>query len=641
MRCPACSFENASGIKFCGECGASLGNRCSSCGFENAPTIKFCGECGKPLSEASKPGPPPDPRSYTPKHLAEKILTSRSALEGERKQVTVLFADVKGSMDLAEQLDPEEWHKIMDRFFVILSEGIHRYEGTINQYTGDGIMALFGAPIAHEDHAERACYAALHLRDELRPYADELRVARGVSFSVRMGLNSGEVVVGKIGEDLRMDYTAQGHTVGLAARMEQLAEAPSIYLTEHTAKLVGGYFALRDLGASRIKGVSEPLHVFELEGIGTLRTRLDVARARGFSRFVGRQEEMATLEAALTRMLAGQGQVVGVVAAAGTGKSRLCAEFTAHCRVRGIRVAEAHCPTIGKSVPFLPLLALLRDLFGIAENDGAHETRRKIAGELMLSGRDVHEIVPLVFDFLGVRDPDQAVPSMDPDARKGKLLAFVRHLVQARSAHEPLLIFVDDAHWIDSGSDEFLAQVVEAAGGTRTLVLVNFRPEYHAEWTAKSYYRQVPLGPLGADASRELLEDLIGRHPSVASLPDLIHQRTAGNPFFSEEVARSLVESGALEGSRGDYRLLRSIAELKIPSTVQGVLAARVDRLAERERGLLQTAALIGKEFPRSILERVANLAPGDLSGALAGLERAEFIFERCTRKRSTPSSIR
>ena len=261
MRCTACGFENASGIKFCGECGASLKIRCSSCGFENAPAIKFCGECGKPLVEALKPGPPPDPRSYTPKHLAEKILTSRSAVEGERKQVTVLFADVKGSMELAEQVDPEEWHRIMDRFFAILSDGIHRFEGTINQFTGDGIMALFGAPIAHEDHARRACYAALYLRDELRRYADELRRTAALNFSVRMGLNSGEVVVGKIGDDLRMDYTAQGQTVGLAARMEQLAAQGSAYLTEHTAKLVLGFFQLRDLGSFEIKGMRDPVSI--------------------------------------------------------------------------------------------------------------------------------------------------------------------------------------------------------------------------------------------------------------------------------------------------------------------------------------------------------------------------------------------
>ena len=264
MRCWGCTAENPENAKFCLECGAQLGHRCAACGAESPARAKFCLECGKPLGTASNPGPaPPEPRSYTPKHLAEKILTSRSALEGERKQVTVLFADVKGSMDLAEQVDPEKWHGILNRFFQIPPDGVHRYEGTINQYTGDGIMALFGAPIAHEDHAQRACYAALHLRDELRPYADELRIARGLSFSVRMGLNSGEVVVGKIGEDLRMDYTAQGHTVGLAARMEQLAETRSICLTEHTAKLVGGYFALRDLGESRIKGVAgsrRPVH---------------------------------------------------------------------------------------------------------------------------------------------------------------------------------------------------------------------------------------------------------------------------------------------------------------------------------------------------------------------------------------------
>src|SRR5262245_7934195 len=328
MKCLACGHENREGAKFCNECAAPLPTPCPDCGAANPAGAKFCNECAAPLSGGAPPASPafksptPTPLSYTPRHLAEKILTSRSALEGERKQVTVLFADVKGSMDLAEQVDPEEWHTIMDRFFAILSEGVHRFEGTINQYTGDGIMALFGAPVAHEDHAQRACYAALHLRDALRRYADELRIARGLNFSVRMGINSGEVVVGKIGEDLRVDYTAQGHTVGLAARMEQLAETRSIYLTEHTAKLVGGYFALRDLGASRIRGVSEALHVFELEGIGKVRTRLDVSRARGFTKFVGRQREMAALEVALEQAIAGNAQVVGVVAEPGTGKSR-------------------------------------------------------------------------------------------------------------------------------------------------------------------------------------------------------------------------------------------------------------------------------------------------------------------------------
>jgi adenylate cyclase len=541
----------------------------------------------------------------------------------------VLFADIKSSTELADQVDLEEWHKILDRFFEILTEGVHRFEGTVNQYTGDGIMALFGAPIAHEDHAPRACYAALHLRERLSRYTDELRLSHGLNLGVRMGMNSGEVVVGKIGDDLRMDYTAQGQTVNLAARIEQIAAPGHIYLTDRTARQVEGYFRLRDVGPLRIKGVRDDVRVWDLEEVGTLRTRLDAARSRGFSKFVGRERELTALEDACDQAAAGRGQVVGVVASAGTGKSRLCTEFVARCRARGIQVADAQCPTIGKSVPFLPLLELLRDLFGITDTDSADEARRKIAGALSLSGRDFDEVIPLVFDLLGVRDPDHAVPTMDPEARKRKLLAFVRHLVQARSAGEPLVIFVDDAHWIDSGSDEFLAQVVEAAGGTRTLVLVNFRPEYRAEWTAKSYYRQLPLGPLGRADIQELLDDLIGRDPSVAFLPDLIQARTGGNPFFTEEVVRSLVESAILEGGRGNYRLVSPLETIEIPATVQAVLAARIDRLAERERGVLQTAALIGKEFPRPILDRVADLSAGDLSAALVGLERAEFIFER------------
>jgi class 3 adenylate cyclase len=324
MRCSSCGSENREGRKFCAECGATLSLACAACGASNQPGERFCGECGKPLVAASKPGPPlPDPRSYTPKHLAEKILKSRSALEGERKQVTVLFADVKGSMEIAEQLDPDEWHGILDKFFSILTDGVHRFEGTINQYTGDGVMALFGAPIAHEDHARRACYAALYLRDELRRYADDLRHKSALNFSVRMGMNSGDVVVGKIGDDLRMDYTAQGHTVGLAARMEQLAESGRAYLTEETAKLVSGFFRVRDLGPFELKGVSASVRVYELEGVSALRTSIEVSRSRGFSRFVGRADEMAALEAALGRAIEGNGQVIGVVAHLGFGKSRL------------------------------------------------------------------------------------------------------------------------------------------------------------------------------------------------------------------------------------------------------------------------------------------------------------------------------
>src|SRR5215831_800764 len=493
MRCPGCAAENPEHAKFCLECGAQLGHRCAACGAELPGRAKFCLECGKPIGTGSPPRTP-DPRNYTPKHLAEKILTSRSALEGERKQVTVLFADVKGSMDLAEQVDPEEWHKVMDRFFAILSNGVHRFEGTINQFTGDGIMALFGAPIAHEDHAGRACFAALHLQHELRRYADEIRLKHGFGFSVRMGINSGEVVVGKIGDDLRMDYTAQGQTVGLAARMEQMADPGKALLTGRTAKLVSGYFQLRDLGETRVKGLNELLHVHELEGVGRVRTRFDVSRARGFTKFVGRQREMATLDAALEQAIAGNAQVVGVVAEPGTGKSRLCYEFAERCRARGIVVYEAHGLSHTKPVPFHPILELLRSVFRITEQDGNEATREKIAGRMLLLDETLADGLPLMFDFLGVPDPERPSPPLGPEARQRQLLDLIRRLSRARSAREPAVLLFEDLHWFDRASEEFIEKLaVEITPGNRTLMLLNFRPEYQAAWMRRSYYQQLPL----------------------------------------------------------------------------------------------------------------------------------------------------
>jgi class 3 adenylate cyclase/tetratricopeptide (TPR) repeat protein len=628
MRCSACGFENASGIKFCGECGASLKLKCASCGFENAPAIKFCGECGKPLSEVSKPGPPPDPRSYTPKHLVEKILTTRSALQGERKHVTILFADVRGSTEIASKLDPEEWHGIMDRFFQILAEGVHRFEGTVNEYRGDGIMALFGAPIAHEDHAQRACYSALYLRDALRRYADELRIGREISFSVRMGLNSGEVVVGKIGDDLRMDYTALGHAANLAARMEQIAAADSTYLSEHTAKLVSGYFQLRDLGETRLKGLNDPLHVFELEGVGRVQSRLEVSRARGFTKFVGRQSEMAALEAALEQAIAGNAQVVGVVAEAGTGKSRLCYEFVERCRTREIPIYEGHGVSHGKAIPLLPMLEFLRSSFGITEHDTAQAVRDKIAGRMVLLDVTLADGLPLVFDFLGVPDPERPSPPVGPEARQRQLFDVMRRVARARSAREPAIHLFEDLHWFDRASDEFIENLVEIAPGNRTLMLLNFRPEYHASWMRRSYYQQLPLQPLGSEAIQELFNDLLGTDSSLGRLTDLIRERTDGNPFFIEEIVQSLVEAGALVGTRGAYRLGKRVEEAGVPASVQSVLAARIDRLPEREKRVLQTASVIGKRFSEPILRKVAGLGDGDLSSALHTLTSAEFVYQ-------------
>jgi class 3 adenylate cyclase len=635
MSCPSCGHASPAGNRFCGGCGAPLERRCPACAHANPPDHRFCGGCGAALAAAGAAASEPAraPRDYTPKHLADKILQSKSALEGERKQVTVLFADVKGSMELAEQLGAEEWHAILERFFAILADGVHRFEGTVNQYTGDGIMALFGAPIAHEDHAQRACYAALHLRDAVRGYANEVRAQHGIPFGVRIGLNSGEVVVGRIGDDLRMDYTAQGHVVGLAQRMEALAESGHVCLSEHTARLVRGYFQLQDLGRVNVKGAEEPVGLFDLEGVGAFRTRLDRSRARGLSTFVGRDRDMALLEAALERAQGGTAQVVGVMADAGTGKSRLCAEFLDGCRAQGIPIYEGRGVAHGKSIPMLPILELWRAFFGIGEGDAPEATRAKIAGRLLLMDDAYREALPILFDLFGAPDPANPAPVIDPEQRQKRLHAVVRRVL-----HDPSygggtrVLLLEDLHWFDGASDAFVETIVEGAPASRDLVLLNFRPEYQARWMQRSYYQQLPLQPLGADAIRALLSDQLGLDPSVAALPEMIHARTKGNPFFIEEVVQSLVESGHLAGSRGAYRLTTAIDALEVPKSVHAVLAARIDRLPEREKHVLQTAAVIGKTFPETLLRQVvASVSKtGDtaLDEALSTLVAAEFLFE-------------
>lgn len=606
---------------------------CPTCGASNPVGQAFCNACGRALEERGvaqqAQGPAPDPRSYTPDHLAQEILVASEALAGERKQVTVLFADVMDSMTLAEQCDPEEWRGIMGRFFAILSEAVHRFEGTVDKFTGDGMMALFGAPLAREDHAARACHAALHLTDELAGYSAELRRERGLNFLVRIGLNTGEVVVGGIGDDLAVEYTAIGHTVGLAQRMESLAEPGKAYLTQHTAALVEGYFELRDLGDFRIKGARQPVRVFELAGLGGLRTRLDVSRARGFSRFVGRDQEMATLESVLARTSKGNAQVIGVVGDAGIGKSRLCYEFATACRGRGIDVWEGHCKARGASLPLLPLLELLRSYFGITDRDTARAAREKVAGRIVLLDESLKESLPLLFDLLGLPDPERPVPRIDPGARQRRLFRTMNALLSARSDQGPSVILIEDLQWIDPGSEAFLANLVDGLPGTRSLLLLNFRPGFHADWMERSYYQQLSLAPLGPEATGELLHDLIGNDPSLEGLVDRIRERAGGNPFFIEELVRRLVENGSLSGSRGAYRMIRPIEEAEIPPTVESVLADRIDRLGENEKSVLQAAAVIGHELAEPVLRLVVRLPEPELQQALKALLDAELLFER------------
>jgi class 3 adenylate cyclase/tetratricopeptide (TPR) repeat protein len=563
-----------------------------------------------------------------PAHLAAKIRAGRAGLEGERKQVTILFADVVDSLAIAQRVDPEDWHRLMSRFLQLLASGVHRFEGTVDKFTGDGIMAIFGAPLAHEDHARRACHAALNLQRELEAWTEQVRSAHGLDFTVRIGLNSGEVVVGSIGDEGAMSYTAIGHTVGLAKRIEELAEPGQICVSADTSALVTGYFALRHLGSFVIKGVDHEVPVHELEGLGEARGALDVAQTRGLTRFVGREGELGELERCLQQALDGRGQVIGIVGEPGVGKSRLCHELAELCGEMEVPTYHVAAQPHTKSVPLMPVLQHLRTYFEIGEDDSEAAARDRITRKLQTLDESFEQDLPLIFDFLAVPDPARPVERMDPEARQRRLLKLTGRLVRARSTQEPGLTMFEDLHWIDPASEPFLESYLEAVHGTRGLVLVNFRPSYQAQWMSRSYYRQIALTPLSETAVREVLTELLGMDPSLDGLLELIQERTAGNAFFIEEMVRSLVEEEYLEGSAGAYRLARSVDAMRVPATVEAVLAARIDRLSADERAVLQDAAVIGRQFPRPVLQRVSGLEEPDLDDALHALVAAEYIHE-------------
>jgi len=595
---------------------------CQSCGHENPAGARFCNDCGARLGASTIA---PEPRAYTPQHLVDKILASQSALRGERKLVTVLFVDVVRSMELAERVDPEQWHRLLDRLFRILAGGVHRYEGTINQYTGDGIMALFGAPIAHEDHAQRACAAALDLGRELGGLAEDVRRESGLEFAVRMGLNSGEVVVGRIGDDLRMDYTAQGHVVGLAARVQHLAPPGGIMVTEQTARLAAGFFDFLDRGEQGFRGSSAPVRVFELRGLGQIRSRLESSRVRGFSRFVGRDRELARLETALRQSQSGQPTVVLVTAEPGAGKSRLCHELVE--RAHGVAVHHARALSHGRMLPFHVMIALARSLFGVAESASPADVRDAVRCGLDSAPPDPMAL-DLWLDLLGVSD--HVAPSgLDPEARRTRLFRSLVELIQARARRELTVLWIEDLHWLDPASEKALEILAERllapeSAGNGILLLATTRPEYRPVWSSR--VEGLSLAPLPAADSGALLDDWLGPDSMLAPLRARIEARARGNPLFVEEMVRSLVERGVLRGERGAYELAAPIEDITLPETVQAVLASRIDRLADRDKDVLQAAAVVGRDVPIEVLRAVVDLPAPELAASLDRLSTADLL---------------
>jgi class 3 adenylate cyclase/predicted ATPase len=568
------------------------------------------------------------PQTYTPKHLAEKILTSKSALEGERKQVTVLFADMKGSMELLADRDPEEARKILDPVLEHMMEAVHRYEGTVNQVMGDGIMALFGAPLAHEDHAVRACYAALRMQESVKRYAEGVRRTEGIPIQIRVGLNSGEVVVRSIGSDLKMDYTAVGQTTHLAARMEQMAMPGSILITPVTLRLAEGYVQVKSLGPVNVKGMNEPVEVHEVTGAGLARSRLQRAAARGLTRFVGRNAEMEQLWKALEQAGAGHGQVVSVVGEAGVGKSRLFHEFTHSHRTEGWLIVESGSVSYGKATPYLPLIDLLKAYFKIHDRDNQRDIREKVTGKLLTLDKTLEPALPALLSLLDVPAEDQQWRNLDPLQRRQRTLEAIKRLLLRESQVQPLLLVLEDLHWIDSETQSFLDSLIDSLPTAPLLLLVNYRPEFRHDWGSKTYYSQLRIDPLPPESAGELLQTLVGEDAKLQPLKQLLIKRTEGNPFFLEETVRTLVEAKALVGERGNYRFVGAIESIQLPATVQAVLAARIDRLSPEEKRLLQSAAVIGKDVPFALLETIADQSQEELRPCLSGLQAAEFLYE-------------
>jgi class 3 adenylate cyclase/tetratricopeptide (TPR) repeat protein len=628
--CPGCARDNPPAARFCGGCGAPLEARCPACQSPNPPDNRFCHKCGASLDRAataSAPSPPfASPRAYTPKHLAEKILTSASALQGERKQVTVLFVDVSGFTSLSERHDPEDVHALMRRAFDLMLAEVHANEGTVNQFLGDGIMALFGAPIAHEDHARRAVRAALGIARALDAYQAELK-PRGITFRARQGLNTGLVVVGSIGGDLRMDYTAVGDTTNVAARLQQTGEPGRVTISEATHRLVHGYFETARIGEVHLKGKAEPMTAWEVLRARESRTRLEVESEHGLTPFVGRERELGMLLDAFERARAGQGQAVLLVGEAGIGKSRLLLELRRRVGEQAVW-QEGHCLSFGGAMAFHPLIDLVRRRFGIDEADDEAGIGAKVEQGVAEAGEDPAPIAPYLRALLSVDPGNTAVRTMSPEQRRGETFEAVRRLLVRAAERRPQVLVIEDLHWIDSASEHFLAMLVDSIPALRVLLIFTYRPGYANPFGERSYFTRVVPAALSAEDSARMATAVLAADDLPEGLRSMIGSKAEGNPFYVEELVKSLEESGVLRRDGGGLALTRPLTAVAVPGSIHDVIAARIDRLAEAPKRTLQIAAVIGREFTRRLVDRLAEIRErGD--ERLRELAALELILER------------
>jgi len=630
MKCQKCGFDNPNEAKFCIECATPLDFHCPNCGAVTPATGKFCMECAHELSKPIE-APPVDysqPESYTPRFLADKILTTRSSIEGERKLVTVFFADVAGYTPMTEKLDPEEVHQIMDGAFKILMDEIHRFEGTINQFTGDGVMALFGAPLAHEDHAQRACHAALSVQKALGEYGDKVKTDTGLEFKMRIGLNSGHVIVGSIGDDLRMDYTAVGDTTNLASRMENLATPGSVMVSAHTHSLAMDYFEFNSLGKVEIKGKEEKQEAYELIKTGEVVSRIGASVSKGLTRFVGRKISMDALNEPYDRVVEGSGQVVGIVGEAGVGKSRLLLEFINRLPPGEYTYLEGRCLHYGGSMAYLPVIDVLKSYFEIKDGDREYLIKKKIEEQVMDLDLNLEQILPSFQEVLSLKVDDEIY--LKQDAQMKKILTFeaLRDLFIRISQGQPLVLVIEDLHWMDKISEDFIDYLIGWLANSKIQLLLLYRPEYTHQWGSKSYYSKIGLDQLNLDNARELVKAMLEGGEVAPELRELILSRSAGNPLFMEEFTQTLIENGSIKKQDNQFVLDGDIKDIQVPDTIQGIISARMDRLEDNLKRTMQVASVIGRDFAFRILQSITGMRE-ELKSYLLNLQGLEFIYEK------------
>jgi len=639
MKCPECQADNREGAKFCNECGKKLEIACPECGNLNQIGSKFCDECGHRLDlftkEAPKPLSPEEKiekiQKYLPKGIAEKILAQRDRIEGERKQVTVMFCDMEGFTGLSEKIDPEEVYSIMDQVYEILIHKVRDYEGTVNEMTGDGIMALFGAPIALEDAPQRAIRSAYSIHREMARFNGKMKQEKpGLPpLKMRVGIHTGPVVVGTLGNDLRVEFKVVGDTVNLASRMEGLAEPGTTYVSDETFKLTEGFFRFEAFGERKVKGKEKAINVFRVIAPSTIRTRFDVSAERGLTPFVGRDRELELLLDGFERSKTGRGQAFSIMAEAGVGKSRLLYEFRKAVANEDVTFQEGKCLSYSRGEAYHPVIENVKANFDIMEGDGDSEIREKLKRGLNVLDADEASTLPYLLELLSVKDSGVDRRSLSPEARKDRIIKAVNRITIKASQIRPLIIAIEDLHWIDKSSEDYFRDLLDSISGARVFLIFTYRPEFIHTWGGRSYHSQVNLNRLSNRESLIMVSHLLGSLEIHGDLEDFILEKTEGVPFFIEEFIRSLKDLKVIERKDNQYLFAKDFLEMTIPSTIQDVIMARVDSLPEGAKEVIQTGSVIEREFGYELIKRVTGLPEQELLSRLSILKDTELLYER------------